>query len=462
MTKHDYSIPKEKYCSPACLIVSDLVLREDLATLKKGLGKLLSKHYSHKFLGGVKSQDEIMHIIENMDDTQTWWYDGIEIGRFDFETKKNLKDIISYFDLYVRNINSSYLAIEVHIYFSDNFIKKINQVIDSDIDKPKTYITYSFKHSKKKSGGKTVFSLCNYNEAYQKSDRIFEEMTAVKWLFFSYLQRFFPTCNHVNGRVPPSVLIYKTNINYEDDTYKDFWLSLGLSKVNGQSIDDASKMFFMYELSGRYEKYFTSDMVYLYNEDLIEQERGFYTKDYYVVYKLSSTCLMDILKFNLLNVYNTYYARMVVKYRTKLNKIKLNKNKLHSLLKLRYRFEKEMDSYLRYCDGEHWDDSKEKIDNFFENKDNPVGYKYTYIMSPRNAMDNIKKQINNVVMDFDIKTSVLQHLSNYKNESKNRKINFIMLALTSLTLVFVIFPNWSDVVADWISNLINWIKNLLI
>lgn len=76
-------------------------------------------------------------------------------------------------------------------------------------------------------------------------------------------------------------------------------------------------------------------------------------------------------------------------------------------------------------------------------------------------MDNIKNEINNVVVDFDNKTSVLQHLSNYKNESKNRRINFIMLVIAFLTLLLVIFPNWGKAIADWIVNLFNGIKDLL-
>ena len=352
--KRDYSIPSEKYCKPACLVVSDLILREDLDVLKKGLVKLLSKHYSHKFLSTHKSIDEIIHIIENMDDTQNWWYDGLDVGRFDFETNKRLKENISYFDLHIKNINSSYLAIEAHIYFSECYEQVLNKIITSDVEKPKTYITYAFSRTKKQSGGKTVFSLCHYNDANQKSDIIFEKITSFKWTFFSYLQKFFPTCNHKEGRIPPSVLVYKTNINYDDNKYRDFLQSLGLDNINGQSIDNANKLFFRYELSARYDKYFAKAMLYLYDEDLIKLESGFSTKDYYVIDRLSTTCLMDILKYNLLNVYNAYYSRKVIDYRAKLNKVKLNKNRLHSLLKLRYKFEKEMDTYLRYCQKMQW------------------------------------------------------------------------------------------------------------
>ena len=91
--KDDYSIPKDKYCIPTCLLTSDLILREDIPKLKKGLKKLIKKHYSHKFLGGHHSIEEVLNSVENMDDTQTWRYTGIDAGRFDFETNKNKKYI---------------------------------------------------------------------------------------------------------------------------------------------------------------------------------------------------------------------------------------------------------------------------------------------------------------------------------------------------------------------------------
>lgn len=62
-----------------------------------GFIKLLKKQFSHKFVGGHKSIDEILKCIENMDDTLTSWYDWIDVGRFDFERGGTLKQDISYF-----------------------------------------------------------------------------------------------------------------------------------------------------------------------------------------------------------------------------------------------------------------------------------------------------------------------------------------------------------------------------
>ena len=83
--RHDYAIPEGKHCRPVALITSDLILRENLPQLKRGLVKLIKNHHSHKFLGGFRSIEDVLDTVENMDDTLTWSYSSIDTGRFDFD-----------------------------------------------------------------------------------------------------------------------------------------------------------------------------------------------------------------------------------------------------------------------------------------------------------------------------------------------------------------------------------------
>lgn len=87
----NYAVPEGKHCIPVCIITSDLILRENLPQLKKGLVKLLKKHHSHKYLGGFRSIDEVLTSVENMDDTLTWHYSSIDAGRFDFDALPSLE-----------------------------------------------------------------------------------------------------------------------------------------------------------------------------------------------------------------------------------------------------------------------------------------------------------------------------------------------------------------------------------
>ena len=250
--RENYSIPNGKHCNPVCLITSDLILRENLPLLKRGLVKLLKKHHSHKFLGGFRSIDEVLTSVENMDDTLTWHYTSIDAGRFDFDLLPSLQPYISYFDLHIRKINDSYLSVETHIYFTKQYANNLQQIIDSNITEQKTYINFAFRRNNKQSGGRKTFALCHYNEANQKSDVIHENMVSLKWKFYCALQRFFPTVLHELNLAPPGILFYQTNIDYSDSSATQFWRSLGVPALEWQAIDESKKIFFKTDLSARF------------------------------------------------------------------------------------------------------------------------------------------------------------------------------------------------------------------
>ena len=64
-------------------------------------------------------------------------------------------------------------------------------------------------------------------------------------------------------------------------------------------------------------------------------------------------------------------------------------------------------------------------------------------------MEYIQEQIEVVKKDFESKVDILKHLVDQKNESKSRGVNYLMLFLAIATLIFVIFPDWSKIVADF-------------
>ena len=460
--RHDYAIPEGKHCRPVALITSDLILRENLPQLKRGLVKLIKNHHSHKFLGGFRSIEDVLDTVENMDDTLTWSYSSIDTGRFDFDALHEISPYISYFDLHIRRINDSYLCVEIHIYFTEDYTNNLQTIIDSDITEHKTYIKYAFRRNNKKSGGKRTFSLCQYNEASQKSDEIFESITSVKWLFYSRLQKFFTTELHNLSIVPPGILFYETNIDYTDQTADHFWQSLGISDYKGQFIDSARKLFFEVDLSGRYPKHFHPDFVYIYHDGKIPLEAGIYSLDFQIVHFFSWDYSRDIFRFFFLELFNNHFSKKLIQYKHQLNKIKLKKNQFHNLLKLRYRFERDMDMYIRLISDEIWENAKRTIANLFNEKHLLRGYDYTYITDlPITSMKRIRNQVLVLTKDFEDKANVLQHLVEYKHESRARVVNYIMLFMAALTLVLLIFPTWSQSIASFLSDAWLWIASLL-
>lgn len=456
------AIPDGKYYTPICIITSDLVLRENIPQLKSGLIKLLKKQYSHKFLGGQRSINEILKNIEHMDDTLTSWYNCIDIGRFDFERDSTLRKSISYFDVYIKNINSSYLSMEFHLYFTENYQREQVQIINNDYMNMKGYIMPNFIQNGKISGGRRAYGVGNYNNAHLKSDLIHENISILKWQFYNKIQKYFPTILHQKGVNPPGINIYKTNIDYKEETARHFWDSVGILSYQGQFIDEARKLFFKTNLSGRYERSNRTDLIYVVNELTMKHEPGYYSIDFQIVYEFELNLSADIFKFALLDALNELVANDLISYKLNLNKIKLKKNRLSKLLKLRYLYEKDIDFYRRYVCDDIWEEAEKEIAYIFDGQKLKGSYDYRILTeSPVLSKNKIIEQIGALCAEFDEKTSILQHLAAYKNENRNRRTNCIMLVLTIATIVFIIFPELSEDVANFLLFIWSSIKNIV-
>lgn len=459
--RENYSIPEGKHCNPVCYVTSDLILRENLPQFKNGLVRLLKKHHSHKFLGVFRSIDELLTSVENMDDTLTWHYSCIDAGRFDFDTLPSIAPYISYFDLHIRKINNSFLSVEVYIYFTKQYINELQEIINSDITEQKTYITYSLKKNEKRSGGRKAFALCHYNIANQKSDILHEHMISLKWRFYSILQNFFPTVLHGFNVTPPGILFYQTDIDFLDSSATYFWRSLGFPISEGQFIDEGRKLFFKTELSYRYAKDTYSDMIFVYHDKKIALEAGFLDPSYQILHEFCWDYACDIFKFQFLDILNNYYSKALVNYKHLLNKIKLKKNRIHHLLRLHYKFERDMDLYMRFSSDDIWKQAAENVAALFNNKTFSSGFDYTYFIGiPLKSMKKIQGQYAVLTKDFERKEAVLQHLENYKHETRNQRINYIMLFIAIVTLVLLIFPEWSESIALCLTNIWTRITSL--
>lgn len=449
--KHEnYAVPEGKHCIPVCVVTSDLILRENIDELKKGLVKLLKNNYSHKFLGGFHSIDEILKRIENMDDTLTWWYTSIDVGRFDFESQENLSSYINYFDLYIRPVNSSYLSIETYLYLNEDYLNTLQKTINDDIKTVKTNIMHGFHLNKKKSGGRSALCVGGYSEHTQKSDAIYESITSLKWAYYNELQKFIPTVVHRLKVAPPSILFYQTNIDYENKEALPFWASLGLLDYEGQFIDESQKLFFNISRSGRYEQHSCHDMGYVFHDTKLELIPIYRTLDFQVINTFCEEYAQHFFRFIHLEQLNQIFSRKLVDYKLKLNKIKLKKHQLYNILKLRHKFECDIDKYSRYISDNIWDDSEKHISELFGEQTCKKSLDYRYLTSNLKSTNKIQEQIDVLSSEFENKSSIIKHLAEYKNESKNRRLNFWMFIFAAATLILLIFPEWASDIADFL------------
>lgn len=106
-------------------------------------------------------------------------------------------------------------------------------------------------------------------------------------------------------------------------------------------------------------------------------------------------------------------------------------------------------------------DAAENVAALFNNKTFSSGFDYTYFIGiPLKSMKKIQGQYAVLTKDFERKEAVLQHLENYKHETRNQRINYIMLFIAIVTLVLLIFPEWSESIALCLTNIWTRITSL--
>ena len=122
-------------------------------------------------------------------------------------------------------------------------------------------------------------------------------------------------------------------------------------------------------------------------------------------------------------------------------------------------YEKDIDFYRRYVCVDIWERATKKITNVFNGKISKRYNDFRFLTeAPVITKDKIVREMKVMSTEFDEKTSILQHLAAYKNETINKVINVVMLVLTITTLIFVIFPSLSTDVANFLLKIWIFIK----
>lgn len=466
-TKFQNGIPENKYLKLQQIVTADLILREDMTKLQKGIIRLLKKHRSGDRFWAlpIDSIEAICEKITKMDSTLLSWYNRIKCGVFDFRGEP-LEDVIDYYTVNISNINSSFLSLEFCIYLTKETQEELNKIINSDYHDSRGYIQ-KVVSSPKSGGAIDTYTLCHFSDEALKADKIYEFISCIEWDFYEALKKYFPFILHKQSIVPPRIEVFYTDIDYREDN-RWFWGSIGIHEYNGQFIDDRHKMFFDYSLSGRYERIAVNNrLLYVVKDDNIPVGQFKSIKD--EVYYHIDGYSQEYLKLMFLEVLSRYSGKIIVNNKQKLDKIKLKRNRINFLLKLRYEFEKDIDIYNRYVKDDSFSKSIEKLNEIYKENDEIVKKISKPFFKSCSSFckgilansEKINESITALQNEFDGKRLILQHLSDYKNTSKSIRLNYLMLLITAATLFFVLFPSRIEWTANLIRSLYHWmVENL--
>ena len=193
--------------------------------------------------------------------------------------------------------------------------------------------------------------------------------------------------------------------------------------------------------------YANNRLLYIFKDDGIEIGQFESIKD--KVYHHIKEYAIDYFKFIFLDMLSREAGKALVDYKHELDKIKLKRNNLELLLKLKYNFSKEIDDFNRYKRDDIWDKSKRRFDDVYAYSDtvSELASRKFFISHTdfcNNAISESRKiddDMGMMLAEFEEKKLILQNLADYKNTANSMRLNVIMTILTAMTLFFVIFPD---------------------
>lgn len=460
--RYDNSLPDNAFFDMYSVVVSDLIRREDIKQLQKGVRLLLQKRCSNRFLvAPIEGLDEICKRIEQMDESLLAWYNVVDCGLFEFKNHP-LENVIDYFTVKICNVNSGYLSLIFVIKLKNDKKEKLKRIIDNNYYETRGYAFQTLMGNSKTTGAFKNYSVTRYNDNYLKADKIYEFICYIEWEFLEELSSLFPFVFHNKNVSPPRIEVYNTNIDWRDDN-SVFWQSLGIEDYQGQFVDERQKMFFENTLSGRYGKLYANNrLIYIFKDDGIEIGQFESIKD--MVYYHIEEYAIDYFKFMFLDMLSREAGKTLVEYKHKLDNIKLKRNNLESLLKLKYNFSMEIDDFNRYKRDDIWDKSKKRFADVYAYSDRVADHALNhFFISHKIFCDNatyesrkIDEDIDMVLAEFEEKKMILQNLADYKNAASSLRLNVIMTIFTAATLFFVIFPDKAKAIANVISAIWNY------
>lgn len=434
------SLPDNSFFDLYSIVIADLIRRENIKQLQKGIRLLLQKRRSNRFISlPIDGLDEICKKIEQMDESLLAWYNTVECGLFEFKNHP-LNNSIDYFSAKICNVNSGYLSLVFNVHLHKEKKNELAKIIEDNYQERKGYAFQTLTSKRDTTGAYKNYSVAHYNDNALKADKIFEFISYIEWEFLQELSSFFPFVFHNKNISPPRIEIYSTNIDYHEDN-RSFWNSIGINDYQGEFIDERHKIFYENNLSERYSKLYSSNRIlYIFKDDGIEIGQFKSIKD--VVHFHIKKYAIDYFKFMFLDMLSRETGKILVDYKHKLDKIKLKKNRLKSLLKLKYNLSVEIDDYNRYKRDDIWEKSQNRFNDIYDYSDRvaklasrPFFISHTHFCD--NAISESKKideDIDIILAEFEEKKMILQNLADYKNTRKSIWLNIIMALLTAMTL----------------------------
>lgn len=459
------ALPSELYFRPQDIVVVDLIAKKDISNVKRGIINLYKKNYSHKFLMGMSFDNDIERILIGLDraisNGKSWYKTSI----FDFENSIKLKKYVDYFEVEFLNISSSYAAIEFIFHFSKEFVEEIENFISVNYENKGMHISNIWIKNNKKNGAKIDIAVGggDTNES-AKSRIIYEQLEYVKLLCMKEMNKIFPLFSAKDKKLY-GINVFETNIPC-DDKLPYVYETLGMNLLDGFLLSRAEKIFVSTDtlyLEDRYK----SDMMYVYNDQLVIDYDGYGDAHDYIVRKLKWFLVEMVLSIIYKN-WGIYYRDQIVAYRNKINNVQVKRRNYKEILKLKYEFENLFYDFDIINKQIPIDSESERMLCYLEKCEFAKcslysGYHpYKKIVTiPRNLWHNINKNYDNLVHEMNKKIEIATSLKNFEDVKKGYHISWYQLLVAIMAFGLMVDSNMVEKIAKVTGELIEPIFQII-
>ena len=460
---------EEFYFKPTDIILYDLIPKEKLSQTKRGLVKLFKKCYSHKFLNAGTSDTDIENLISGLDQTLhkgNSWYDT---SLFDFAYDDKLNSYIDYFEIKFHNFSSSYASIEMRIALDESFINEISKFISDSYKKPGMCVHRYWGRNGRKSGAKISYGVSSgVPSECAKSQLLYEQLQYVKILFLKEIKCYFPLMQCSKNRNIYGINVFETNICPYDKLPYSVYSALGIDDMQGFNLSIAERLYIS-TVTIRTRDSYKSDMMFLYNPELITGYEMYVTAHNKVIRQLTRGYMKELYRGILLKDIGIRYQDLISEYRNMINACKAGRINHKKLLKMKYSLSRDFYDFKKIDEELGVDKELEKIDiilsknKYSRSSVNHGVYPYKFFAVNINWIwKQVRENYMEVENDLDRKIEISSALTGYSAEKSNRRMVFIQVLLATVTLILTIFSDKATELAEQIKTIWDWLENIFI
>ena len=462
----DNSLPEGFYYAPTDIVIYDLIPKTNLKLLKKGIINLYRKCFTHKYLHGGRSEDDIDNLINGLNRTLhngNSWYN---IGLFDYASNNLLDSYIKHFELRVHNFSSSYAAVEMRVVLSEIFHNEMEKYIKENCRRTDREIHRHWISNGRKSGAKIGLGVSyGFSSDYAKCCTMLEQLEYVKNLFLNELKKYLPLMLYSKSKDTIGIYVFETNISPKDSFDKNIYRSLGLNDRYGFYFSPAERLYAEIDKNMSGEN--SNDMIYVYNPELISDYAAYHTPNNKTLHYFADDYMSELYRIVIIKNIGMVYQNLITHYRNESNRINTTRFALRKLLKIRSSFNvvfydfKKIDEELPV--GKTITELVDELDrNDYSRKSMYMGLRtskyFTY--SPGDIWEQVKSNMVEIDSDLQRKIEISSGLTEYSREASNRRLGYYQLLLAILTFAFLLFPSKAEYVAELIKQLLQFLSKV--